>query len=188
MNVNYRHLIGLSFEVLPESKIESEIKFTDAPPDELWYNENHKIFQNSKWFYDTPGVIQNEQTISMLTSEELLYTIPKETLWPRAFYMLPGQTLFLAGLGRIDYIGGASDLRLSVFASDELSILITNTNNADEIYQECLGTELVNVPRGDLNRIKDWPPLIRQQEKISIGNYHDTQYISACGNYICKYK
>lgn len=169
--------------MLPESKIESEIQMTDAPPKEQWYNENHKLFKYSKWLYDTPGVIQNDQTINLMTSEELLYTIPKETLWPRAFYMLPGQTLFLAGLGRIDYIGGASQMRLSLFASEKLSILITSTEKADEIYQQCLGTELINVPRGDQKRIEDWPPLVRRDEKISIGNYDNTSHVSVCGNF-----
>lgn len=179
--LKYVVVAGLTYEVLPESKIESEIQLTDAPPLNKWYNDNHRIFRHSKWLYDTPGVIQNEQIINFLTSEELLYTIPKQTLWPRAFYMLPGQTIFLAGLGRIDYIGGASHLRLSVFASDKLSILITSTEKADEIYQQSLGTELLNVPRGDSERIKNFPSLLRQNEKISIGNYNNSEYISACG-------
>lgn len=160
---------------------------TDAPPKEEWYNENHKLFKSSKWLYDTPGVIQNDQIINLLTSEELMYTIPKETLWPRAFYMWPGQTLFLAGLGRIDFLAGASSARLSVFASDKLSILITTTEKADEIYQQCLGTELINVPRGDRKRIEDWPPLKRHDEKISVGNYNN-KFTSVCGKYFQRRK
>lgn len=166
---------------MPETKIESEIPLTDAPPYEQWFNEKHGAFKNSKWLFDTPGVIQNEQIINLLTSEELLYTLPKETLWPRVFYMLPGQTIFLAGIGRVDYIGGANDIRLAVFASEKLSVLITNTEMADKIYKECLGTELLNVPRGNAERIKDFPPLMRKVEKISFGNYNNTQWISAGG-------
>lgn len=167
--------------MLPESKIENEIPLTDAPPYEKWFNERHGAFKNSKWLFDTPGVIQNEQIINLLTSEELLYTIPKATLWPRVFYLLPGQTIFLAGIGRVDYIGGANDIRLAIFASEKLSVLITSTEMADTIYQECLGTELMNVPRGNIERIKDFPPLIRKAEKISFGNYNNTQWISAGG-------
>lgn len=175
--------IGLTYELLPESKAENEIQLTDAPPHEKYFNENHKSFKYGKWLYDTPGVIQNEQTINLLTSEELLYTIPKETLWPRVFYMLPGQSLFLSGLGRVDYIGGASEMRLAVYASDQLSIMIVNTNRADELYQICLGTELLNVPRGDDKRIQEFPPLVRHTEKISIGNYYSTWNTSVCGEY-----
>lgn len=119
----------------------------------------------------------------MLTSEELIYTIPKQTLWPRVFYLYPDQTLFLSGLGRIDYTGGASELRLAVYASDKLSILITNTNKADEIYKACLGTELLNVPRGNEKRLQEFPALERHPEKISIGNYSVFRKISVCGKY-----
>lgn len=177
-------LTGLSFEVLPESKIESEIPLTDAPPYEQWFNEKHGAFKQSKWLFDTPGVIQNEQIINLLTSEELLYTLPKTTLWPRVFYLFPGQTVFLAGIGRVDYIGGANDIRLAVFASEKLSVLITSTEMADTIYKECLGTELMNVPRGNAERIKDFPPLVRKAEKISFGNYNNTQWISAGGKFV----
>lgn len=174
---------GQTFELLPESKIESAVHLTDAPPFETYFNENHKSFKYGKWLYDTPGVIQNEQTINFLTSDELLHVIPKRTLWPRVFYVLPGQTLFLAGMGRIDYIGGASELRLSVFASDKLSLLIVNTDKADEIYHEFIGTELINVPRGDAQWLQDWPPLVRREEKISVGNYFATDRMSVCGAY-----
>lgn len=166
---------------MPESKTENEIHLTDAVPNEKYFNENHKAFTHGKWLYDTPGVIHNEQIINLLTSDELLYTIPKETLWPRVFYMLPGQTLFLSGLGRIDYIGGASQMRLAVYASNALSILIVNTKKADEIYHECLGTELLNVPRGDEKRLQEWPHLERHEEKISLGNYNDTFDVSIGG-------
>lgn len=97
--------------------------------------------------------------------------------------MLPGQTLFLAGLGRIDYVGGASELRLSVYASDKLSLLIVSTKRAEEIYKQFMGTELINVPRGDAQRLKDWPPLVRREEKISVGNYSVTEKMSVCGAY-----
>lgn len=177
---------GLTFELLPESKKESEISLTDAPPQESYFNENHKSFAYGKWLYDTPGVIHNEQIINLLTSDELLYTIPKETLWPRVFYMIPGQTLFLSGLGRIDYIGGASRMRLAVYASNALSILIVSTKKADEIYRECLGTELLNVPRGDEKRLQQWPQLERHEEKISVGNYNDNFAVSICGEPFCK--
>lgn len=95
--------------------------------------------------------------------------------------MTPNQTLFLSGLGRIDYIGGASRMRLAVYASEKLSILIVNTEKADEIYQEFLGTELLNVPRGDEKRLQEWPQLIRHEEKISVGNYHNKFDVSICG-------
>lgn len=172
-----------TYERIKESKIESEIHLTDAPSTEKYFNENHKTFRGSKWFYDTPGVIQNEQTINMLTSEELLYTIPKQTLWPRSFYIESGNSVFISGLGRIDYIGGASNIRVAIFASDKLSIFIVKTDKADELYQTFLGTEVLNVPRGDVKRLETWPKLQRRDEKISVANYYQEEELSVCGMY-----
>lgn len=167
----------------PETKIENEVPLTDAPSIDKYFNERHKAFAYGKWLFDTPGVIQSDQIINILTSDELLHTIPKETLWPRVFYILPGQTLFLSGLGRVDYIGGASEMRLAVYASSKLSILVTSTQKADEIYHACLGTEILNVPRGDEKRLKEFPPLVRCDEKISVGNYYGSRKMSVCGEY-----
>lgn len=156
---------------------------TDAPSTEKYFNENHKTFSGSKWFYDTPGVIHNEQIINMLTSEELLYTIPKQTLWPRSFYIESGNTVFISGIGRIDYIGGATKIRAAIFASEKLSIFIVNTDKADELYQQFLGTEVLNVPRGDAKRMETWPKLKRCEERISVANYYNEEDVSVCGMY-----
>lgn len=67
-------------------------------------NEQHKDFVNSKWCFDTPGVISPDQIHSLLTIEELLLVQPKEMMRPRAFLMKPGMSLFLAGIGRVDFI------------------------------------------------------------------------------------
>lgn len=43
------------------------------------------------------------QLINILTTEELRLGLPKKPLKPRTFIMKPDQTLFLGGLGRLDY-------------------------------------------------------------------------------------
>lgn len=125
--------------------------------------------------------MQEDQVINMLTTEELLLTIPKSALWPRVFCMAPGESLFLAGLGRIDYTGGAERVRLAVFASKFLSTLVVKTDKADEVYQQCLGTEILNVPRGNEMRMKEWPGLVKSEEPISVSNYYESDKISVCG-------
>lgn len=93
-----------------------------------------------------------------------------------------GQSLFLAGLGRIDFIGGSERLRLAVYASDKLPILIANTEKADEVYRNCLGSELLCVPRGDDERLQKWPSLVRSDNKISVSGY-ESENKSVCGTY-----
>lgn len=166
-----------------ESKSEAAVHLTDEPSIERTLNEHSKAFQSANWFYDTPGVIRKDQIITQLTNEELLYTIPHQALWPRVFYVQPGSTLFVSGLGRIDYTTGSTAVRLAVFASEQLSILITTTAKADELYEKCLGTEILNVPRGDAARLKEFPRLKRCEDKISVSNHFVTYKRSACGKH-----
>lgn len=51
------------------------------------------------------------QVIDLLTTEELMLTLPRVPLVPRTFQVWPGQSLLLAGLGRIDYIGGPQNIK-----------------------------------------------------------------------------
>lgn len=152
-----------------------------APAHDVFVNEKHKDYVDSKWLYDTPGVVQNDQIINLLTTEELLDVVPKKVLWPRVFLIKPGDSLFLAGLGRVDYLGGANRLRLSVYASDRLPILIVDTMHADQVYEECLGSKLMSVPRGDAERMAKWPALQRCEDKIAVSGY-ESEHKSVCGN------
>lgn len=125
----------------------------------LTLNEKSEDFINSKWCYDTPGVVQPEQITNLLTTDELLLTLPKQMIRPRAYLMKTGLTLFLAGLGRLDYIEGPESTRVLLYASPNLPTLICDTVNADEVYRSLLGTEYLRVPRADPERLAKWPPL-----------------------------
>lgn len=151
----------------------------------LHINEKHKDYVDSKWFYDTPGVVQNDQIINLLTTDELLDVVPKKALWPRVLMVKPGQSLFLAGLGRVDFIGGTDYIRLSVYASARLPLLIVHTEKADQVYRASLGSKLLSVPRGDAARMAKWPPLQRCDDKISVSGY-ESEHKSVCGKYLAK--
>lgn len=43
----------------------------------------------------------------MLTEQELENVLPTSIISPRSLTLKPGQTFFLGGLGRIDYIEGS---------------------------------------------------------------------------------
>ncbi|KAK9504598.1 hypothetical protein O3M35_010900 [Rhynocoris fuscipes] len=116
-------------------------------------------FAKSKWFYDTPGVLHSDQILDLLTTEELMLTIPKEIIEPRTFLMKPNWTIFIAGLARLDYIEGNCSVRMTVFSSNTLPITICYTNDADQIYKDCLGTKYMAVPQGSQERLKQWPNL-----------------------------
>ncbi|KAG6462762.1 hypothetical protein O3G_MSEX013449 [Manduca sexta] len=122
-------------------------------------DEKHELFANSKWLYDTPGVIHPDQVLSLLSTEELLLTIPKKLIRPQTYYLHEGSTIFIGGLARIDFVEGEAPCRFTIFCSESLPITVTKTQDADEVYEKFLGTELFAVPTGGAERLKNWPGL-----------------------------
>lgn len=133
---------------------------------EMGLNENNKLFAHSKWFYDTPGIIHPDQVLSCLTTEELLVTLPKMLIRPQTYYLYEGSTIFIGGLARIDFIECPTPCRFTIFCSEALPITITKTDDAEEIYNEFLGTELFVAPSGGAERLKHWPGLKKHSDVL----------------------
>lgn len=82
-------------------------------------DNNHKFgldetaldYSYSHWCYDTPGSIQSDQILHLLTTHELLKTLPKKTIKPKTFCIRQGETIFIAGLGRLDVLNAPSYIR-----------------------------------------------------------------------------
>uniref|UniRef100_A0A8D8AE42 Nitric oxide-associated protein 1 n=1 Tax=Culex pipiens TaxID=7175 RepID=A0A8D8AE42_CULPI len=125
----------------------------------LTLNEKSDTYANSKWCYDTPGVIQPDQITNLLTTDELLQTLPKQMIRPRAYLLKPGLSLFLAGLGRLDYLEGPPSTRVLLYSSPSLPTLICETTAATQIYANLLGTEFLQIPGPDPDRLSRWPAL-----------------------------
>ena len=88
---------------------------------------------------------------------------------PRAFLMKPGLSLFLAGLGRLDYIDGPDQTRVIVYSSLELPVSICEITDADEFYESFLGSEILGVPMNSgKERLAKWPKLEAAHDKIVI--------------------
>lgn len=122
-------------------------------------DEKHELFRNSKWFYDTPGVIHPDQVLSLLTTEELLVTIPKKLIRPQTYYLHDGYTIFIGGLARVDHVKCTEPVRYTIFTSESLPITVTKTADAEEVYDKFIGTELFAAPLGGQERLKNWPGL-----------------------------
>lgn len=126
-------------------------------------DEKHELFAQSKWFYDTPGLIHPDQVLSLLSTEELLLTIPKQLIRPQTYYLSKGQTFFIGGLARIDFINCTEPCRFTIFCSESLPITVTKTEDADEVYEKFIGTELFAAPTGGEERLKNWPGLQKHE-------------------------
>lgn len=143
--------IGRSFTDLQETHEMGQKK--------LLFDERNPIFASSKWMYDTPGVIHPDQVLSLLSTEELLITIPKQMIRPQTYYLHKGETIFIGGLARIDFVDCTLPCRFTVFCSESVPITVIQTKDAEEIYNNFLGTDLFAVPSGGEERLKNWPGL-----------------------------
>lgn len=78
-------------------------------------DETSPEYINSHWCYDTPGTIQPDQIIDLLTIEEIIKTLPNKIISPRTFVLQPEETIFIGGLGRLDYLEGNKFIRYFVY-------------------------------------------------------------------------
>lgn len=92
--------------------------FSETSPNALLkkvgLDESAPQYRQSRWCYDTPGTIQQDQILDLLTTDELLLTLPRAIISPRTLILRPKQTLFVAGMGRLDYEEGNNYIRYSI--------------------------------------------------------------------------
>ncbi|KAE8631287.1 hypothetical protein XENTR_v10001141 [Xenopus tropicalis] len=126
------------------------------------YNE----LKDAHWFYDTPGIVKEGCVLNLLKDKEVKAALPTKAIIPRTFILSPGMTLFLAALGRIDFLQGERPAWFSVIASNLLPVHITSLDKADDIYTKHAGGTLLGVPIGGEERMKEFPPLLPQDIKL----------------------
>lgn len=121
---------------------------------------NDREYKDSRWFYDTPGVVQPDQIIDLLTTEELVRVLPRTPIHHRVYILHVGETVFIAGLARLDFLQGDCEaMRVVIFKTDSLPVTICETVHADSIYNDYLGTKMLAVPSGGPQRLSVWPEL-----------------------------
>lgn len=144
-------------------------------------DDKHKLLAHSKWLYDSPGVIHPDQVLSLLSTEELLITIPNKLIRPQTYYLQHGTTLFIGGLARIDFIYCEAPCRFTVFCAESLPITVTKTADADEVYDKFVGTELFAAPTGGRERLHKWPGLKKHDEDLEFDGEGPKQ---CCGDIV----
>jgi nitric oxide-associated protein 1 len=143
------------------------------------FDETKKEYDMSKWCYDTPGVMHSDQILPFLTTDEIIKVLPRQMMQARMLYVKSGMSLFIAGLARLDIIEVPPLTRLIVYASLDLPLTIVNTVDAEEFYENFLGSEILGVPM-DLgeNRLKNWPKLESTYNEIVVEGVD--KHISTC--------
>lgn len=101
----------------------------------------------------------------------------------RAFLLKPNLSLFIAGLGRLDYIDGPERMRVVVFSSLQLPVSIVETDDAEDFYESFLGSEVMGVPLGGDERLAKWPKLEASYDEITV----EGQEKHITGNFFCSF-
>lgn len=102
--------------------------------------------------FDTPGIINRDQIVHMVTPEDLKLISPEKRINPKVFQLNDQQTLFLGGMGRIDFVRGDRQ-PFVVYASNRIHIHRTKLEKADELYKNHLGTEILSPPHGENSKL-----------------------------------
>ncbi|KAH9503283.1 nitric oxide associated protein 1 [Bulinus truncatus] len=116
-------------------------------------------YRESYWTYDTPGLINPNQILNLLTPEEAPFIAPKTMLVPQCVLLNPGDTIFVSGLARLDYLEGDISVMFTVHCGPEIPLVVLPTQEADQFYTDSLGTEKLGIPLGDKKRLSRLPSL-----------------------------
>ncbi|GGL40552.1 ribosome biogenesis GTPase YqeH [Sporolactobacillus putidus] len=98
--------------------------------------------------YDTPGVVNLRQMVHFVDVEDYRQVMPNREIKPKVFQLNENQTLFLAGMARVDYLGPGRR-SLIVYASNALVIHRTKLENADDLFKRQYGHLLAPPGRRD---------------------------------------
>lgn len=111
---------------------------------------------------DTPGIVNKQQMAHYVSDKDLKLITPSKEVKARNYQLNSGQTLFIGGLGRLDFIKGDKQTFVCYF-SNQVPIHRTKLENADTLYENQLG-ELLSPP--DEETIEKLPALSKSTFKI----------------------
>ena len=126
-------------------------------------------FPDEGFLHCTPSASHPDQLHNLLTQEERIEVFHHdETLVPRKYSLRPLQTIFIAGLARLDLLTSQENVIFTIYASKYLPIHVVPSRDADKFYHSCIGTAYLGVPRGGHARLATWPDLMSPPEDFHI--------------------
>jgi len=122
-------------------------------------------FAMSKFCYDSPGTVSQDQIINLLSSEEITKTLANTPLHPRTYLLKLDQTILLGGIARLDYIDGPKKrvthpLLVTIFCSPSLPVNILTTPNVELFLERAQGSPLLGVEG------RQMPPLLGRKIEV----------------------
>jgi len=124
-------------------------------------------YSMSKFCYDSPGTVSQDQIINLLSAEEISKTLANTPLHPRTFLLKLDQTILLGGIARLDYIDGPQKrtthpLLVTIFCSPSLPLNILATSNVNSFLEEAQGSPLLLVGADS----SQMPPLLGKKIEV----------------------
>lgn len=109
------------------------------------------------FLFDTPGIIHRHQMAHYLGKKDLRIIAPLKEIKPKVYQLNAGQTLFLGGLARFDFIQGERGSFIA-YVSNDVEIHRTKLEKATDFYAKHVGG-LLQPPRPD--ETAEFPELVR---------------------------
>ncbi|HJF54147.1 MAG TPA: ribosome biogenesis GTPase YqeH [Limosilactobacillus coleohominis] len=106
---------------------------------------------------DTPGIIHQHQMAHVLPAQDLKLVAPQKEIKPRTYQLSDGQTIFMGGIARFDYLKGPK-VGVVAYFDNNLQLHRTKFRNADAFYEKHLGDLLTPPTKTTKDQI---PPLER---------------------------
>lgn len=119
------------------------------------------VFTKGVWCYDTPGTVNQEQILDVLSLRELVNVVPNRLLRPRTLILSPGKTLLIGGLARLDLLEMNKDrpVWVTVFTNSSLPLNVMETERTEEFMEKMRGKAVMGAPIGDSTRLSSLPPM-----------------------------
>lgn len=155
----------------------ADLEITTSPFPGTTLDKIEIPLEDGRNIYDTPGIINRDQIGHMVTPQDLRKLTPTARINPKVYQLNEGQTLFLGGLARVDFVRGAHQ-PFVVYVANNLYIHRTKLENADEVLAKHHG-ELLQPPTGP-EAVKQLPPFVKHSFKIPVGSSMDV-FISGLG-------
>lgn len=108
---------------------------------------------------DTPGLKNDNLLINYLSPKEWKFVYPRKRIVPRYVIAEPGQSLFIGGLIRIDFVSNEvyreefKKITFVVYTSNLMPIHLTKTNKAETLIEKHLG-KFLSPPSEDNTKLK----------------------------------
>lgn len=117
---------------------------------------------DGKSIIDTPGIVYRSRLSEIVPRESLNAVLPEKPLKPLTYQLNAGQTIFLGGLVRFDFVEGERQ-SFTIYVSSALPVHRTKRERADELYAAHRG-ELLSPPSREA--LDDMPPWTRHSLRL----------------------